>query len=551
MTGEGNGVEPLVDLSRIVAGVRWRRRTWGACALAGLVAGVLAGSVLTGGSTASAQVFVVHQAEQASNSEAATKTDLALLESTTVAREAVTRAGIDAVPEDFVEEYSGEVVAANMLRITASGADDRDAVARTQALADAFVTVYLRQIDERAQAEVRVLDGQRRTLQRELADLDRDPPAAAGGGARARTDRIATLNAQLSTVEQLSVEAVVGSPRVAAGTVVIDPARVTSRPPAVSAVLVGVIGLLLGGGAGLALAAVSSVVGDRPILRRDIAAHLGASVIAQTPAPRWGPRRPRRRSRADEDTARVAAILARLIRRAPEPVSLLELGCRTAAVRLARATATELAAAGPVVLVDDLPGGGLTGGEAPADGTGTGTGTGNGTAHHTVQVVSGTHERPDRPGVRRIGVGTAAPGTSWTDLRRLGAETVLVVAAGAHEAAWLHTVARELAEEGIAVIGVVVVHPDPRDRSDGTLWDPLHTAVRGRTRRPVAPAGGTDEPARTPVAAEPAPASRPSPRPRAGSGAPAGAGTNGAAVGGAGATTPLYPVGHGDNGRSG
>jgi hypothetical protein len=27
---------------------------------------------------------------------------------------------------------------------------------------------------------------------------------------------------------------------------------------------------------------------------------------------------------------------------------------------------------------------------------------------------------------------------------------------------------------------VVLVHPDPRDRTDGTLWDGLHTALRGR-----------------------------------------------------------------------
>jgi hypothetical protein len=33
------------------------------------------------------------------------------------------------------------------------------------------------------------------------------------------------------------------------------------------------------------------------------------------------------------------------------------------------------------------------------------------------------------------------------------------------------------------VIGVVLVGPDPRDHSDGTLWDGLHTALRGRARR--------------------------------------------------------------------
>ena len=39
-------IEPLVDLQGLAAGIRWRRRLWGVCALVGLVGGVLAGLVL-------------------------------------------------------------------------------------------------------------------------------------------------------------------------------------------------------------------------------------------------------------------------------------------------------------------------------------------------------------------------------------------------------------------------------------------------------------------------------------------------------------------------
>jgi hypothetical protein len=86
---------------------------------------------------------------------------------------------------------------------------------------------------------------------------------------------------------------------------------------------------------------------------------------------------------------------------------------------------------------------------------------------------------------RRLGVGSVAPGTAWTDLRYLGTRTVLVVRAGHGSAAWLHTVARQLADQRIAVIGVVLIDPDPRDRTDGTLWDGLHTALRGRNQAPA------------------------------------------------------------------
>jgi Mrp family chromosome partitioning ATPase len=90
----------------------------------------------------------------------------------------------------------------------------------------------------------------------------------------------------------------------------------------------------------------------------------------------------------------------------------------------------------------------------------------------------------------RLGVGSVAPGTAWTDLQYLGTRTVLVVRAGHGSAAWLHTVARQLADQRIPVIGVVLIDPDPRDRTDGTLWDGPQIALRGRTERPARQNGG-------------------------------------------------------------
>ncbi|MYS49984.1 polysaccharide biosynthesis protein, partial [Streptomyces sp. SID6013] len=79
---------------------------------------------------------------------------------------------------------------------------------------------------------------------------------------------------------------------------------------------------------------------------------------------------------------------------------------------------------------------------------------------------------------------------AWTDLRYLGGRTVLVVRAGHGSAAWLHTVARQLADQRIAVIGVVLIDPDPRDRTDGTLWDGPRPAPRGIDERPRRAGGG-------------------------------------------------------------
>ncbi|MDQ3886955.1 MAG: hypothetical protein M3308_08125, partial [Actinomycetota bacterium] len=242
----------------------------------------------------------------------------------------------------------------------------------------------------------------------------------------------------------------------------------------VTGAMYAAVGLVLGLGAGLALAAVASVVQDRPVLRCDIAAHLGASVIAQLPARRRGPARLWQRSRAVSERQRVAAMLAHAIREDPGTVSLLELGCPRTAVELALDIAEGLAVDQPVVVIDDLPGRHV---RKLAKNTESG-----------IQILDGAEYPVARPSpatqrVCHLGVGSVGPGTAWTDLRRLGSETLLVVRAGHASTLWLHTVARQLADAQILAIGVVLVHPDPRDRSDGTLWDGLHTALRGRAAR--------------------------------------------------------------------
>jgi hypothetical protein len=190
------------------------------------------------------------------------------------------------------------------------------------------------------------------------------------------------------------------------------------------------IGMAFGLVIGLTLAAVSGVVRDRPVLRRDVAESLGASVIAQLPG-RGRLLLPNKK--AEQEHARVAATLVRLVREGSDPVSVLELGAPKVAAGLASAVEAE------------------TGEE--------------------------------------LGVASVAPGASWTDLPHLGSETLLVVRAGFANSAWLHTVARQLAELGIPIVGVVLVDPDPRDKTDGTLWDGLHTALRGRAKHAAATNG--------------------------------------------------------------
>ncbi|GAA2123511.1 Wzz/FepE/Etk N-terminal domain-containing protein [Streptomyces synnematoformans] len=489
---------PLLDLQSLMVAVRRRRRLWCATALLGLLAGAALAVLLPPPPTAAATVLVAHKQDQPTDPGTLIRTDVALLQTTRIAGMALETLGSPESPEDFMADYRGSGLTNNLLRIDATGDSDAQAVARAGALADAFVADHVRRLREAADAEARTLLDERDQMRDELAEVNEaigDAPAESDPDASANLEslfaRRAELTSRIDDFDQRAAEAHVGTPELIAGTQIVDAARVVRHSPLRSAATNAGIGLALGLVVGLALAAVGSVVADRPVLRREIAANLGASVIAELPRTlRPAGRRQSRRTRAAR--ARVATTLARTVRGSAEPVSLLELGCARSTGALALDVARALAAEGPMAVVDGLLGRHLDDRRRqPDDPSG--------------EAVEPAGAAPSAE--RRLGVGSVAPGTAWTDLRHLGGRSVLVVRAGHASAAWLHTVARQLADLRIPVLGVVLVDPDPRDRTDGTLWDGTHTALRGphpelaarngagtrRTERPPTPAApGTD-----------------------------------------------------------
>jgi capsular polysaccharide biosynthesis protein len=473
-TSESSAATPLLDLQALVVAVRRRRRLWSAMALLGLLIGAAVAVLLPPAPAAVTKVLVAHQEDQPNDTGTLIRTDAQLLATSRIAGQALRILKSPEKPEDLMRDYRGTGLTNNVLQIDVTGKTDAEAVARAKALAEAFVADHAKRIQAIANANAQGLLDQRDRMRAELADVnkaiggrtpDTDPKDAAN--LESLFARRAELTSQISDFGQRAEEARVGAPQLVAGTQIVDAPRAVwhSLPKAV--VTNGVIGLVLGLFLGLALAAVGVVVADRPVLRRDIAANLGASVIAELPR-RSGRLWQRRRTRVARE--RLTTTLARTVRGSAEPLSLLELGCARSTSVIALNLARALAADGPVVVIDGLPGPQLAR-RRPKPGDPT--------------VVGGERAAAVSSQEHRIGVGSVAPGTAWTDLQYLGTQTVLVVRAGHGSAAWLHTVARQLADQRIPVIGVVLIDPDPRDRTDGTLWDGLHTALRGRSERPA------------------------------------------------------------------
>ncbi|GGU82659.1 membrane-bound polysaccharide biosynthesis protein [Streptomyces albospinus] len=471
-TPESSAATPLLDLQALVVAVRRRRRLWCSVALLGLLVGAAAAVLLPPPPTAVTKVLVAHKEDQPNDPGTLIRTDVALLQTTQIAGKALRSLKSPEKPEDFMQDYGGTGLTNNLLQINVTGDSDAEAVARAKALADAFVADHVRRIQEAANAESKTLLDQRDRTRDELAQVNKaigDGSPKSGPKASANMEslfaRRAELTSRITDFGQRAAEASIGTPHLIAGTQIVDAPHTVRHSLPRTAATNAAIGLVLGLVLGLAVAAVGTVVADRPVLRREIAANLGASVIAELPrrsAWLWQ----RRRIRAARE--RLTASLARTVRSSAEPVSLLELGCARSASVIALDLAGALAAEGPVVIVDGLPGLPLAH-RRPKPGDPT--------------VVSGERGAAVSQQERRLGVGSVAPGAAWTDLSYLGTQTVLVVRAGHGSAAWLHTVARQLADQHIPVIGVVLIDPDPRDRTDGTLWDGLHTALRGQDER--------------------------------------------------------------------
>ncbi|MER7345650.1 Wzz/FepE/Etk N-terminal domain-containing protein [Streptomyces aurantiacus] len=476
-TAESSAAAPLLDLQALMAAVRRRRRLWCALALLGLLAGAAVAVLRPPPPSAVTKVLVVHQEDQPNDTGTLIRTDVELLGTTRIADKALRSLNSRENPEDFMRDYRGTGLTNNLLQIDVTGASETEAVARAKALADAFVADHVKRMREAANAEAKALRGQRDRMRDELAKVnkaigDRSPESdpEASAGIETLFARRAELTSRITDFDQRAEEARIGTPKLIAGTQIVDAPRAVRHSLPKAAVTDAAIGLLLGLVLGLAVAAVGAVVADRPVLRREIAAHLGASVIAELRRPPRGPARPWQRRRTRAARARLTTTLARTVRGSTEPVSLLELGCARSTSVIALDLARALAAEGPVVVVDGLPGPQLANSRRN---------TGD------PEVVSGEHAEGAAQQARRLGVGSVAPGTAWTDLQYLGGRTVLVVRAGHGSTAWLHTVARQLADQSIPVIGVVLIDPDPRDRTDGTLWDGTHIALRGHSGRPA------------------------------------------------------------------
>lgn len=252
---------PLLDLQALVVAVRRRRRLWCSMALLGLLAGAAAAVLLRPEPTAVTKVLVTHQADQPNDTGTLIRTDVELLGTTRIAGRALKSLKSTEKPEDFMRDYRGTGLTNNVLEIEVTGESDADAVARAEALADAFVADHVTRMREAAEAESQALLDQRDRVQGELDEVnksigDRTPESdpAASASLESLFARRAELNSRIADFDERAAQARTGAPQVLAGTQIVDTPRAVrhSLPRAVGTD--AAIGLALGLVLGLGLA---------------------------------------------------------------------------------------------------------------------------------------------------------------------------------------------------------------------------------------------------------------------------------------------------------
>ncbi len=242
----------FVSLRYVVKALSRRRWLWISLAVAGLLAGMSLHEVIPPKFTAQTTLLLAHNPNDDAANDMAT--DVALLQSDTVAKEVVTSLRLNISPEKFVGEYAGVAVTDEVLQITMSAPTSAEAVTRANAVADSFLSFRDGVYETQNNGVIKTLTGQLTVAQ--------------GQG---NTAQVNSLEAQIQ-----SDKAIIAS--IISGSYVISPGIATTHSKLKVFLADGASGLVAGLGLGLGIVAVWSIVSDRIRQRDEVASALGAPV---------------------------------------------------------------------------------------------------------------------------------------------------------------------------------------------------------------------------------------------------------------------------------
>jgi capsular polysaccharide biosynthesis protein len=487
----------LVSFHFVRSALRRRWRTWAALGLAGFVVGVSAVLFLPASSVATTTLLLAH--DRSSDPATAMATDVSLIRTRTVAHEVIGRLDLSLAPEAFQESFRAEPTTSDILTVTVSAGDGKEALRRSQTLVNAFLAFRNQQI--RSQSDALVAGNQRRIgeLQRQSDRLTQMYAGLSAGTEAERREaadlltRRGEIGSEIGKLEQAATDSQLQSQAITGASHVVDDPAVKPDGGLRPLVLAGFSGVIGGLALGMGLVLFRALTSDRLSRREEIALVMGAPVKVGTGrvrAPRWAPWR-RRRSRQNQQVA-VRAIGSALEHSVSSPQRLVVAALQNAddGGVLVAALASELAASSKVQVVD-LGGRARVATLLPA-GTPVDVVRPAGVpllaaASFTTPATAGTEGGGGGPGVSPaadlvITFVELTPAGGLDELVTWGTILVPVVTADRSSAEYLRTCADIARQAGLVVAFIVVIGGDETDESNGTRLEPGRPAEGARRR---------------------------------------------------------------------
>lgn len=285
----------MVSLQFMKSALRRRRAVWVATAVLGLVVGAGYHLVVPVPRSATAIVYLGHPTTGVSTSQA--QDDLAMLDTSAVADRAVAALGERGLTAaELLGKAPGTLLSDSVLAITIEGRTPAQALARVNAVADAYLAYrsqqYAAQNDSivaAANRQMAKLETRIAALSARIASIGTSTPSTVATLESQRAAATAEVGSLQGTVQQDQLNAL----SVTKGSKILSPGTLDHSSQKKTLAVDGLTGLVAGLGAGALAVVVVAVLSDRPRSREDVAELLDAPVdVSIRPLRRrWGLRR--------------------------------------------------------------------------------------------------------------------------------------------------------------------------------------------------------------------------------------------------------------------
>jgi capsular polysaccharide biosynthesis protein len=312
-------IDALVSFHYLRAAVRRSRRFVAGLALVGMLLG--AAFLLLVPTSHTARIAILLSHADGTDPSRGRSTDVALLESETVADQTVRALGLSMTPQTLLKSISVTPPTSDVVVLTTNAPTDAEAVNRLSTFAETYLDFRATQVSAQSDFMIKGYAQRIAALQANLSDLDRRIRSQSGERLSDALTRRTQISAQISGLQESSDAAALSKAAIVYASRVIDPARPQPSGQVRRLALSVLSGLIGGTVLAFGIVVLRALLSDRLRLRVEVASALDVPVTVSVgrlaPAPRLKrmlqppPWRARRKRRHHSDVARAGLAIGR------------------------------------------------------------------------------------------------------------------------------------------------------------------------------------------------------------------------------------------------